>query len=159
MKEAGKEAVRMISFTTATSNGRNRADGFVKGLEEGGLTVEVLNEYLGDSRESYMTSCEDALVTYPELDLVFAANAQGGLGAYDACVAANRPEVKIVGFDCEDEEVELIDKGTQYIASVMQLPAAWPSRPSRTSRTTSTMGRPLKNPLPTSRAFTVRRAR
>ncbi len=123
MKEAGKEAVRMISFTTATSNGRNRADGFVKGLEEGGLTVEVLNEYLGDSRESYMTSCEDALVTYPELDLVFAANAQGGLGAYDACVAANRPEVKIVGFDCEDEEVELIDKGTQYIASVMQLPA------------------------------------
>lgn len=65
MKEAGKEAVRMISFTTATSNGRNRADGFVKGLEEGGLTVEVLNEYLGDSRESYMTPCEDALVTYP----------------------------------------------------------------------------------------------
>lgn len=118
----GISDINMIAFATATSVGRDRVDGFVTGLKEGGLTVNKLNEYLSDSREGFMSSCEDALTTYKDIDLIFGTNALAGLGAYDSCVAAGRTEVKIVGFDCEDDEVELIDSGTQYIATIKQLP-------------------------------------
>jgi ribose transport system substrate-binding protein len=118
----GKEEINFITFLNATTPARDRADGFLKGLEEGGLKVNVLNEYLGESRESYMASCEDALVTYPEIDLIYGTSAQASLGAYDACEGANRKDIKIIGFDCEDEERQLIDEGTNYIASIMQLP-------------------------------------
>ena len=126
LKDQGKSEVNYITFTTATTVGRNRVDGFIQGLKDSGekvgLTAEQLNEYLGDTRESYMASCEDALTTYPKLDLIFAANAQGGLGSYDACVAAGRKEVNIIGYDSEADEMKLIDQGTQYIASVKQQP-------------------------------------
>ena len=116
LKEKGKTEINFATFTTATTVGRNRVDGFIKGLEDfggkNGLTSKQLHEYLGDTRESYMASCEDALTTYPKLDLIFAANAQGGLGSYDACVAAGRNEVYIVGYDSEEDEMKLIDKGT-----------------------------------------------
>ena len=70
-----------------------------------------------------------ALNTFQLLAWVAVLNAQGasalaGLGAYDACEAANRTEIKIVGFDAEQEEIDKIDAGTNYIASIMQLPAA-----------------------------------
>ncbi|MDI9531206.1 MAG: substrate-binding domain-containing protein [Chloroflexota bacterium] len=118
----GKQTVKLLSLTTSTSVGRDRVDGFLKGLEEGGLQVEKLNEVMGDSRESYMSSCEDAITTYDEIDLVFGANAQAGLGCYDSIVAAKRTEVRIIGFDGELDEQKLIDEGTQYIATIMQLP-------------------------------------
>jgi ribose transport system substrate-binding protein len=114
--------INFLSFTTATTVGRDRVDGYLEGLSQGGLKVNRLNEYLGNSRESYMSSCEDALTTYPRVDLIFGANAQAGLGSYDSVIAAGRSEVHIFGFDCEDDEIALIDAGTQYIASVKQLP-------------------------------------
>ncbi|HHX23780.1 MAG TPA: sugar ABC transporter substrate-binding protein [Thermoanaerobacterales bacterium] len=120
--EQGKNDINMIAFTTATSIGRDRVDGFVSGLEAGGLNVNKLNEYLGESREGFMSHCEDALTTYEDIDLIFGTNTLAGLGAYDSCVAADRTEIKIVGFDCEDDEVALIDSGTQYIATIKQLP-------------------------------------
>ena len=101
-----------------------RVEGFVAGLTEGGLTVNILNQYLADTREGYMANCEDALITYDNIDLIYGASALAGLGAFDACEAANRTEIKIVGFDAEQEEKDKIDAGTNYIASVMQLPAS-----------------------------------
>ena len=115
--------INYISLTSATSVGRNRSDGFLAALNEteGVTKVTLLQEYLGDSREGFMATFEDALVTYPEINLVFSSSAQGSLGAYDACSAAGRNEVYIVGFDNETDEQVLIDAGTQYIASVDQL--------------------------------------
>jgi len=115
--------INYISLTSATSVGRNRSDGFLAALNdaEGVTTVTLLHEYLGDSRELFMSTFEDALITYPEINLVFSSSAQGSLGAYDACTAANRTEVYIIGFDNETDEQVLIEKGTQYIASVDQL--------------------------------------
>ncbi len=125
VKEKGITDINYISLTSATSVGRNRSDGFWDAINavEGVNSVTLLHEYLGDSREGYMTDFEDALVTYPQIDLVFSSSAQGSLGAYDACDAAGRDTVYIVGFDNETDEQILIDAGTQYIASVDQLRA------------------------------------
>ena len=123
MAEQGKSEVNLVLMHATDVVATDRANGFVAGLEAAGMTVNLLNTYVGSTREAYMTSCEDALTTYDNIDLIFGADAQAGLGSFDACQGAGREEVKIIGFDCEDEEVERIDAGTQYIASVMQFPA------------------------------------
>ena len=97
--------------------------GFVDGMKDGGIKVEVLNDYEVSSREKAMSSGEDALTAYSEVDAIFGTSAQAGLGAYDATVGSNRKEVCVFGYDGEDEEVELIDKGTNYVASVTLSPA------------------------------------
>lgn len=123
-EEEGKEEINYLEFVQASEEGRNRADGFHDGLNDSGLTINLLNSYDAPSRETSMANAEDALVTYAQIDLIFGACAQGSLGAFDACTAAQRTEVKVVGYDCEDEEMQYIDgEGTRYLASVRQYPA------------------------------------
>ena len=115
--------INLALFKTATEVGAARVAGFQEGLAAGGMNVTVLNTYDGSTREEFMASCEDALVTFDHIDLIYGYSAQAGLGCYDAVLAAKRNEVMIIGTDAEDEEIELIDSGTQYIGSVMQFPA------------------------------------
>jgi ABC-type sugar transport system substrate-binding protein len=124
LKAEGKTSVNLIWVTMASETAQDRCKGFTDGMSENGITVNKLNEYIGDTRENGMSSMEDALVTYPEgeVDLVFGYSAQSSLGAYDAIVAANRTEVKVVGFDGEDDEKVEIDKCGSYIATVFQQP-------------------------------------
>lgn len=122
LADSGKKDVNLVLMHATDVVATDRADGFLAGLKESGLNVNLLNSYVGSTREAYMTSFEDALTAYDKIDLVFGADAQAGLGAYDACQGAGRTEVNVIGFDCEDEEVERIDGNTQYIASVMQFP-------------------------------------
>lgn len=119
----GKEEINYIELVQPSAEGRNRADGFNEGLEDSGLTVNLLNSCDASSREVSMANAEDALVAFDNIDLMFGACAQGSLGANDACTAAQRTEIKIVGYDCEVEEQEYIDQGENYIASVKQYPA------------------------------------
>ncbi len=124
LKADGKDSVNLVLVTMTSETAVKRCDGFVAGMAENGITVNVLNEYIGDTRANGMRSMEDALVTYPEgeVDLVFGYSAQSSLGAYDAIVAANRSEIQVVGFDGEDDEIALIDAGTQYIGTIVQYP-------------------------------------
>lgn len=91
---------------------------------EGKTSVNLINEYIGDTRAKSMQAAEDALVTYGEgkVDLIFGYSAQSSLGAYDAVVAANRSEIKVMGFDGEQDELDLIDAGTQYVGTIIQYP-------------------------------------
>jgi ABC-type sugar transport system substrate-binding protein len=124
LKAEDKSSVNLVLVTMSSETAVDRCSGFVAGLEESGIEVNVLNEYLGDTRANGMSSMEDALITYPEgeIDLVFGYSAQSSLGAYDAIVAANRTEIEVVGFDGEDDEIALIDAGTQYIGTIVQYP-------------------------------------
>lgn len=120
----GKKSVNLVLVTMNSDTAGKRCDGFVAGLKDTGIEVNVLNKYEGDTRANGMRSMEDALVTYPEgkIDLVFGYSAQSSLGAADAIVAANRKEIKVIGFDGEDDELKLIDAGTNYIGTVVQYP-------------------------------------
>lgn len=119
----GKNSIKMAIMTGSTEQMKQRAQGFVDGMKKGGIEVEVLNEYDVSAREDAMASGEDALTAYSDLDLIYGVSAQGSLGAYDATVGANRTEVSVIGYDGEDEELELIKKGTNYIATITQDPA------------------------------------
>ena len=121
--DLGKTELNIAIMSGSTEQMKQRGQGFVDGLTKGGIKVEVKNEYDVSTREDAMASAEDALTVYSDLDLIYGVSAQGSLGAYDATVGANRTEVMVVGYDGEDEELELIDKKLNYIATITQDPA------------------------------------
>ena len=123
LKEEGRDSANVVTFTGSTEFLQDRAKGFIAGLEENGITVDLKNEYDTGTREEGMQNGEDALTAYPDVELFYGVSAQASLGAYDATVGANREDVWVVGYDGEDEEVEKINEGGNYIGSVTQAPA------------------------------------
>ncbi len=124
LKAEGKTSVNLINITMASESAVDRCNGFMDGMKENGIEVNLVNDYIGDTRAKSMQAAEDALVTYGEgkVDLIFGYSAQSSLGAYDAVVAANRSEIKVMGFDGEQDELDLIDAGTQYVGTIIQYP-------------------------------------
>ncbi|MDD2959761.1 MAG: substrate-binding domain-containing protein [Lachnospiraceae bacterium] len=118
----GKDSLNMAIMVGSTEQMKARGQGFVDALEENGISVNVLNDYDVSTREDAMASGEDALTTYSDIELFYGVSAQGALGAYDATVGANRTEVMVFGYDGEDEEMEVIDKGENYIGTITQAP-------------------------------------
>ncbi len=121
LKDKNIDSLNVV-LMSAPNEIKFRTEGFVDGMTENGIKVNVLHEYDASTRELGMSSTEDALTAYPDLDLIFSGSAQGSLGAYDAIVATTRQDIMIMGFDGEDEEIQLIDKGTNYIATITQNP-------------------------------------
>lgn len=118
----GKDSINMVYISSQSEQQIKRCAGFVQGLEDNGITVNLLNTYDGGEREKAMRAGEDALTAFSDLELIYGASAQDSLGAYDATAGANRTEVMVVGFDGEDEELEKIDAGGNYIGTVTQDP-------------------------------------
>lgn len=116
--EQGISEISMVATTSASTVGRNRVDGYLQGLEEGGLTVNYLNEYIVDSREDAMAAMEDALTAYDHIDLVYGIGTNNNTGEYDAIDAAQRSDCVIVGWDLSDEDKALIDAGTCFVATL-----------------------------------------
>lgn len=122
LKDQGRDSIKMATMVGSTEQMKARAQGFVDGMTDHGISVEVLNEYDVSTREEAMASGEDALTTYPDIELFYGVSAQGALGAYDATVGANRTEVMVFGYDGEDEELEVIDEDNNYVGTVTQAP-------------------------------------
>ena len=122
LKDQGRDSIKMATMVGSTEQMKARAQGFVDGMTDHGISVEVLNEYDVSTREEAMASGEDALTTYPDIKLFYGVSAQGALGAYDATVGANRTEVMVFGYDGEDEELEVIDEDNNYVGTVTQAP-------------------------------------
>lgn len=122
LKSINKTDLNLILVYKTQEMPMKRGYGFRDGLIEGGINVNVLHEYDAGEREKAMTATEDALTTYDNIDLIFGTSAQDALGAYDACAGANRKEIIVFGFDGEDEELQLVDGDTNYLATVTQDP-------------------------------------
>lgn len=122
LNKQGKTSLNMVAISSQSEQMVKRYTGFVDGLSKNGIDVHLLNTYDGGKRETAMTMAEDALTALPELELIYGASAQDSLGAYDATIGANRTNVLVIGLDGEDEEIQAVDKGQNYIASITQDP-------------------------------------
>lgn len=100
-----------------------RYEGFAKGLEEKGYTVNLVNTVGDLTRENSLAGCEDMLTAHEDLDIFYGTAGTSALGAYDATQNAGRTEVMVVGFDGEDEEIQHVDEGGNYICTICQDPA------------------------------------
>lgn len=101
-----------------------RYTGFVEGLEANGFTVNYINTVGDLTRENSLAGCEDMLTAHDNIDIFYGTAATSALGAYDATQNAGRNEVMVVGFDGEAEELQHIDEGGNYIATICQDPVA-----------------------------------
>ena len=56
----GRDSIKMATMVGSTEQMKARAQGFVDGMTDHGISVEVLNEYDVSTREEAMASGEDA---------------------------------------------------------------------------------------------------
>ncbi len=120
----GKDAPNVVVLTNPLSSAAvDRITGFQDKLKELIPGTNVVAEKGADTREEFMSAMEDILISNPEIDVVFAYSAQGGLGANDAIQAAGRGDkISVIGFDATDEEQAEIAKDGSYKASIIQFP-------------------------------------
>lgn len=99
-----------------------RYDGFAKGLEDNGYTVNLVNTVGDLTRENSLSGCEDMLTAHDDIDIFYGTAGTSALGAYDATQNSGRTEVMVVGFDGEDEEIKHVDEDGNYVATICQDP-------------------------------------
>lgn len=92
----------------------NRGAGIAEALEKY-PNIELVESQSGEFlKDKAMSVTEAWLAKYPkgEIDAIIAHNDQMALGALNACLAANRTEIKIVGIDGDLEALQAVADGT-----------------------------------------------
>ncbi|RCX18773.1 monosaccharide ABC transporter substrate-binding protein (CUT2 family) [Anaerobacterium chartisolvens] len=114
----GKGKVLMIEGMMGHSGQVNRAAGITEALKKY-PDIQMLDQQSGEwSKDKAMAVTENWLTKYPEIDAIVAHNDGMGLGAMNACVAAGRTEIKVVGIDGDTEALQGVIDG-KYAASVL----------------------------------------
>lgn len=115
----GINDIKMVTTTSDSGVGRNRADGFYAGLTKGGLNYTLLQESMVDSQEDAMRVIEDDLTAYDHIDLIYGIGTNNNMGELDALNAAQRTDAIIIGWDCSEADKAAIDGGTQFKATLV----------------------------------------
>lgn len=92
----------------------NRGAGIAEALEKYS-DIELVESQTGEfSKDKAMAVAEAWLAKYPtgKIEAIVAHNDQMALGALNACLAANRTEIKIVGIDGDAEALQAVIGGT-----------------------------------------------
>ena len=97
-----------------------RRSGYKKGLEAGGASVIV--EMSGENTTNgALAAMESILGSNPEVQAVCCHNDDSALGALQACVAAGRTDIMIIGFDGKQSAIDKIVAG-ELAGTVAQQP-------------------------------------
>nr|WP_294530215.1 substrate-binding domain-containing protein [uncultured Blautia sp.] len=116
----GGEVVE-IQGQAGTSAARDRGQGFHEAVDDvEGIDVVVSDIGNWDKAEG-MTIMENALQAHPDIKAVFAHNDTMAMGAMEACQAAGREDIVIVGFDADDDAVQAVKDG-KLAGTVAQQP-------------------------------------
>lgn len=118
-----KKDLNIVEVSLIHDTLHQRYEGFAAGLQDNGYTVNLVNTVGDLTRENSLAGAEDMLTAHDDLDIFYGTAGTSALGAYDATQNAGRTEVMVVGFDGEDEELQHIDEGGNYIATICQDPA------------------------------------
>ena len=105
----------------ATNVAQLRGAGFNKIIDETDNLELVAQQSANFDKSEGMTVFENMLQAHDEIQAVFAANDEMALGAMEACKAAGREDIKIVGFDASPDAVVAVEAG-EMAATIAQLP-------------------------------------
>lgn len=116
----GKGNVVELEGKVGTNAANERSEGFNAALE--GTEIEVVAKQTANfDKAEGLTVMENILQAHPEVQAVFAANDEMALGAMEACEAAGRDDIYIVGFDASADAVTAVSEG-KMAATIAQLP-------------------------------------
>jgi len=119
-KQIAGAKVAIIYGQEGENTSNMRRAGFKKGLEANGAKVVV--EMSGENTTSgAQAAMESILGSNPEIQAVCCHNDDSALGAMNACQAAGRSDILIVGFDGNASAIEQIKAG-KIAATVAQQP-------------------------------------
>lgn len=114
-------AVAEIQGMSGASAATDRHTGF-DNVMSAAANITVVSSQVGDwDRTKGMTIMENVLTSNPEVKAVFCANDVMAMGAVEACQAAGRDDIIIVGFDADTDAVEAIAEGLMA-GTIQQLP-------------------------------------
>ncbi|MCM5510007.1 MULTISPECIES: ribose ABC transporter substrate-binding protein RbsB [Vibrio] len=112
-------SVVQLEGLPGTSAARERGQGFISAAEQ--LEFEVLGSQPADfDRSKGLSVMENLLVSYPEVQAVFAQNDEMALGASRAVMAAQK-SVIIIGFDGTEEGIKAVSEKIIH-ATIAQQP-------------------------------------
>jgi len=103
------------------NNTWNRSKGFHSLVDNYSGLVMVAQQSADFDRNKGMEVLESILQAHPDIDAVFCGNDAMAMGAYQALVAAGKPNVKVFGFDGAEDAVDAIKNG-KIQATAMQFP-------------------------------------
>lgn len=106
--------------------GPARREGFLAGLEEGGIEYEIAGEATANyTQEEAVARTEDLLASNADIDLIFGYNDAMALGALTTLRNQNNSDVLVAGIDGQKEALAEISEGceSQYVATGLNSPA------------------------------------
>jgi ribose transport system substrate-binding protein len=116
----GKGAVAIIDYPEVTSS-QERVKGFNAALTAfPGIKVVATVSGLG-VRDRAATTMENILEAHPDVRAVFGINDNSALGALSVLQARGKKDVRVVGFDADEEARQAIARGT-LLADAAQAP-------------------------------------
>ena len=109
----GKGKVGVVGHLAATMDTRDRVNGFVDAVKEGFPGIQLLETVYGDGdHKKSMDKATDMMTSHPDLAAIYATNEGGAIGVALAVEAAKKiGQVKIVGFDSSEQEIDYLKKG------------------------------------------------
>jgi ABC-type sugar transport system substrate-binding protein len=102
----------MIEGMMGASGQINRSAGISEGLAKY-PGIKLVEKQTGEwSKDKSIALAENWLTKYPKIDGIVAQNDGMALGAMNACIAAGRTSIKLVGIDGDSEALQAVIDGT-----------------------------------------------
>jgi ribose transport system substrate-binding protein len=129
--DAGKASIKAVILTGPPTDefvGPARRQGFLEGLKEGGLDVDIVAEQPGDyQQDKGQVAAENMLAAHPDVDLVIGLNDSMALGAYNVLEArpAYQDILVAAAADGQKEALALIKSGGcegRYVSTGLNSP-------------------------------------
>ncbi len=109
----GKGKVGIVGHIAATFDTRERIGGFIDIIKQKYPEITLLDVVYGDGdHKKSMDKAADMITSNPDLRAIYATNEGGAIGVALAVEEADKVgEVKVVGFDSSDQEIDYLMKG------------------------------------------------
>ena len=111
--EGAEYHVGVVTGDAGNTSGRARSDGFIENFVDVHDNADVVIEGYGNfNTADAQALVDDWLVAYPEINVIVCVNDDEAQGAVNACKAASRDDVVILGIDATDLGKTLVADGT-----------------------------------------------
>lgn len=118
----GKGKVAILNFKKGSGTSDEREQGFREGIAKFPGIEIVASEYTESDVGNAVAQTESILAANPDLDGLFASNEPNVIGAAKVLDDRGKAgQIKLVGFDAADAELEALEKGTVH-ALIVQDP-------------------------------------
>lgn len=120
----GKGKVALVVHSQTSGSGIERRDGFVDWMEKNAPGVELLPVQYGDGDQTKSADITKAIIAAnPDLDGIYGSNEGSAMGVVQGVKESGNKDVKTVGFDSGQGQINAINEG-QMLGAVSQKPEA-----------------------------------